>query len=383
MNLYYIQINLLCLILLTGVRYIMSGKHDFLPAKALAFNRMIFCCMAMCVSDMFAWVLNGAAFPGARVILEAANIIYYSSVTWTCFTWLIYVRVNLLSLTYDHKRWMKIAAIPLLIMTLIIVTNPLTHLLYRIDENANYERGNAVFLHWIISWGYLIAATLRTFSALRKAKTKPEKLQILPMLWFIVMPVIAAVAQMIFYGVTTMQCGVTLSAIMISANVIHEQIATDPLTGLNNRRSLDNYIAVKLEKPDRLYSVILIDIDKFKSINDILGHAMGDIALKRISSILKEACGISRIPLFLCRYGGDEFVLCATDLDDGMLDSFFRIMNELLETSNAGVPEEQRLTLSIGKAEGRCTTEKQVGLLIQRADSSMYDMKKTKGVVRA
>ena len=83
---------------------------------------------------------------------------------------------------------------------------------------------------------------------------------------------------------------------------------TDPLTGLGNRRSLDGALQERLEQGD--VTLIRIDLDRFKQVNDILGHEAGDHVLKHVAAILKSHCGPDELP---ARVGGDEFViLCAS-----------------------------------------------------------------------
>jgi len=60
-------------------------------------------------------------------------------------------------------------------------------------------------------------------------------------------------------------------------------------------------------------SVMMIDVDRFKQINDTFGHAEGDRALMLVSESLKRTCGQIKVPIFIGRYGGDEFTLIIQD----------------------------------------------------------------------
>src|SRR5882672_787361 len=88
---------------------------------------------------------------------------------------------------------------------------------------------------------------------------------------------------------------------------LHEQSIRDPLTGLYNRRFLEEFLARELVRADRKkhpLSVIAVDIDHFKRINDSLGHGAGDIVLRRIGLLLQ---GFVRQSDIACRVGGEEF----------------------------------------------------------------------------
>lgn len=101
-------------------------------------------------------------------------------------------------------------------------------------------------------------------------------------------------------------------ALLIGLNLLHERlgklnhdIQTDPLTGLRNRRGLDRAVALwQAEK--RTFSVIAIDIDHFKQVNDRYGHAVGDEVLKALSELMRSS---SRDHDIICRSGGEEFFM--------------------------------------------------------------------------
>ena len=378
MTSYYIQTNLICLTLLAGLGTLLHRRKGAVPAQQLALIRMIVFTIIICVSDIFAWTCNGKIFPGARLIIEFSNMVYFASITWTCFAWLNYVNIFVHSLEFNHKKRIIISAIPLMIMMVIILLNPLTHFLFAIDDYNVYSRGDGVILHWVISWSYLFLATGQTLHRIRKSKTKLERKQYYPLLSFIILPAVAAICQMIFYGMTVTQCGITLSIIMIAFGTLREQISSDTLTGLNNRKALENYLTGRLQKQGQYFSVLFCDIDNFKSVNDTLGHAKGDLVLQRTADVLRRACSRALDPLFLCRYGGDEFIICGVDVSGETLDSFSVILFEELTNMNMQFPNEHSLDISIGCAVGYCASEDEVEELIRQADSSMYKAKSGK-----
>lgn len=380
---YFIQVNLMCVLMLAGVLVTGHKKKNVVTARDLTFNQIIWITIIMCISDAIAWCTDGQVFPGSRILLEAGNIIYFISITWAGCAWLNYVDVRLRGLTADYKKRRFYRAIPLLVFTGIMLTNPITHVMFTVDENNVYERGPLVFLHWIFSFGYLIVAAVRSVLMIVKAKSKMERDQYIPLLWFIILPLASSVIQILFYGVTAVSCGITLSIIMVSYESIKAQISSDTLTGLNNRRALENYFGEQLQHPDRQITVLMCDIDKFKSINDTLGHAQGDIALKRAAASLKRACGKHPKSAFLCRYGGDEFVICGVDTRADEMEPLARNIREELAKSNAEHPDEPQLEISIGIADGLCEGERDAETLLRAADMAMYRQKKEKSAARS
>lgn len=98
---------------------------------------------------------------------------------------------------------------------------------------------------------------------------------------------------------------------------LEQQAIRDPLTGLYNRRYLDEALDRELARAGRSgtpVAVIMGDIDHFKVINDTYGHPAGDEVLRAFSTLLKQSCRRSDIP---CRYGGEEFLLILVDTPEG------------------------------------------------------------------
>lgn len=152
------------------------------------------------------------------------------------------------------------------------------------------------------------------------------------------------------------------------------QARTDPLTGLLNRDAILGELVALLDGPvPSPVAVLYIDLDRFKIVNDVLGHGAGDELLVSASARIRRAVGDNGM---IARFGGDEFlVVCPIDgessrperIADAILDAFgdsFRFDNE-----------EFAITASIGIAHAPAdgTT---VQALVQNADSAMYDSKR-------
>lgn len=149
----------------------------------------------------------------------------------------------------------------------------------------------------------------------------------------------------------------------------------DVLTDLYNRNYFNETIATQLERARRYgekLSVIMIDIDNFKNINDSYGHIHGDGILRECASILKKAVRKSDI---LCRFGGDEFLIVTPKTDcSGNEPLIERINKFVMKWNEEYASSDYSLSLSIG-----CSIwEKDRDLLdvINEADRNMYENKK-------
>lgn len=145
----------------------------------------------------------------------------------------------------------------------------------------------------------------------------------------------------------------------------------DPLTGLLNRQGLSEYIEQYFPMDaEKLVSMVVIDIDHFKKINDSLGHEGGDVVLKRVSQLIQSN---TRQSDQVARWGGEEFVLVLpeTRLDDAFLIA--EEMRALVATENFNQFPELHVTISlgVGTSDGKIPFHQ----LFRRVDMALYEAK--------
>jgi diguanylate cyclase len=164
-------------------------------------------------------------------------------------------------------------------------------------------------------------------------------------------------------------------AIQQKASVLEEETLLDPLTGVSNRRAYEKRIQEELARFDRhkdVFSIIMIDIDYFKSVNDRYGHLVGDGCLKELTGVIKK---ILRGTDFLARYGGEEFVAILPGTDDHGLSIVAGRLCRLIERARfMNQNEEIPLTVSVG---GTCVrpSDRTPEEIFRRVDMAMYEAK--------
>jgi diguanylate cyclase (GGDEF)-like protein len=182
-------------------------------------------------------------------------------------------------------------------------------------------------------------------------------------------------------GFVQMVVALTLSTthdVQRVAALEHETI-TDALTGLRNRRFLDLRLAEEMSRAERYgtpVSVLLLDIDHFKSVNDTCGHAVGDKVLVEVARILHETV---RKTDLAARYGGEEMAVIApqTPLATAVMLAE-RVRRNIETKAREAVPGVEALnrpiTVSIGVAKSSNPVES-ASKLLWRADSALYEAK--------
>lgn len=171
--------------------------------------------------------------------------------------------------------------------------------------------------------------------------------------------------------------GLRLASASIDARAgLVELSERDPLTGLFNRRALTARMesaSSQQRRFDRPFSILLIDIDDFKRVNDRYGHATGDAVIAGVGAAIGESCREKDFP---ARFGGDEFLvgLPATG-GDGARNLAGRILARAAQAcERLGIESGIGLSIGIAVAEEESFD---VGAIIEAADKSMYDVKRS------
>jgi diguanylate cyclase (GGDEF)-like protein len=158
------------------------------------------------------------------------------------------------------------------------------------------------------------------------------------------------------------------------ANETIERLAgTDPLTGLANRRTLDETLGREIARTERLQgdlSVIMADLDHFKCINDQYGHIIGDQVLACAAAVFKSQ---SRPYDLAARYGGEEFLLVLPGTStNSAIATAQRIRKEIADLT---VPCPRQITISLGVASWMAGETPEA--FVARADAALYNAKST------
>ena len=144
----------------------------------------------------------------------------------------------------------------------------------------------------------------------------------------------------------------------------------DPLTGLINRRTLDDVLQ-KWTAKEKEFAAIMLDIDHFKNVNDTYGHAIGDEVLKYLAKNMKKA---TREQDICCRFGGEEFIILLPETTAQDAYAIAERLRQTLEKTNS--PCGRPITFSAGVASFPKIAANSTDLL-ELVDNALYEAKRT------
>lgn len=361
----YVEINLIC-ILIVAVEIIQLARDIDKTPRVRLFTGLM-CCALLSFGFDLAWAFLHAA--GAPEPLSwAINQLYFLALNLTSVFWLFYAETCMESAWLHKKGLLCLALTPSVLLQLVTLGG----LVFHIDPEG-YQRGP---LHWfqvIVAYLYIAWPAVRAYIRSGQRQYYAHRAEYRMLASFVVFPLLFSVLQLFLGGDAPMLCvGITMSIILLYQNRQARLISRDPLTGLNNRTQLIQYLSEHIKSHDKTLYLLMMDANRFKSINDTYGHTAGDRALVQIAAALKKAVP----PNFLiARYGGDEFIVAGeADTEQDILrlrDDIVRTLDE----ENTASGEPWHVSLCIGYAAYSASMNT-LPDLIEAADRELYKAKR-------
>jgi diguanylate cyclase (GGDEF)-like protein len=216
---------------------------------------------------------------------------------------------------------------------------------------------------------------LISIATLIKNKKNIESKYFSSLLFFSFIPLICVFLQIIFYGISFMLNGVTISLLILFLNIQNHNMDVDYLTGVYNRKKLDEYMEDKINESNKrkTFSAILIDLNNFKKINDTFGHNMGDRALE-VSAKLFKSC--LKPTDFIARYGGDEFYIISEFSDSNTPEKIVQKLKSCFQKYNENSNLPFKLSFSSGYAVYDRRLKMNLSGFQKKIDVLMYEDKR-------
>lgn len=316
----------------------MEDGYEQRPFAMLAFLTAL-----LLLNDFISRFYIFEGFPHWAVVLT--TYINYALTTSVGVQWYLYVRSVLTaeerSSTISLDRVVYIFAA---IGFAALLLNPFMHGVFSFDDTGTYHRGSVFFFPAGSAFLNIIIAEVFLVLRVRSLGLHTK----LTLLLFPFPPLIGGVIAMFVYGVPWMPLGIAFSMVFLFVEIQAVGMGRDYLTGLFNRRRVEEVLQERMHDAalGKAFAGMMVDLDDFKEINDVLGHATGDLALAEAANLLRTA---ARVQDVVARYGGDEFLLLLDIDNEGDLELFARRVEQEQERVNKkGNP--YRLVLSKGYA---------------------------------
>ena len=343
------EIYFLCIAIFLILGY-KSRKLGFQKNSQKAFLFVLILQVLFCQTD---YVLRTNSFEPLLFMISPAFSML-SSYAWFEYT-----------LTFVEKRMnLKLSLIPLLIGFLLLAINPFVRGIFFVDSHQDVIYGSLFWVILGIIWFYYILSSVSCLYYAKQTTNYAQKKMYSALSAFIVPMIVAMILQCMYPSIPIVCVGMAFSLLIVFMNQQEQLISLDPLTQLNNRNRMEQYLFDCMHTADTNMYLLVLDVDDFKVINDMYGHNRGDMILKDLASQLKKAC-ISRND-FIARFGGDEFVIIHKGED--IQDLIVRI-------------HEQTKILSIGISVGCAKYKKEYTRWtewFEKADEELYKEKKKK-----
>lgn len=372
----YIELDLFCLLLLGYIifksfRYIETRENWRFFQWALLF-------IFLFVSSDLAWILmENGILPNNPPLPYIANAVYFVfSVLGTSF-WFFYTEAEMGNGNTARPLFMALFSFPMAGMGIMLIISYFNGCLFYFNEEGRYIRGPLNVVAFILPLLYLFFSIIHPLTRLFRYQYYASRKHYLYLSSFALITTAASILQFFMPGTPLPCIGITLASLFVYMNTQRLMVSIDPLTKLNNRQHMVRYLASKMERIDSNISLFLliIDLDRFKHVNDTYGHVEGDQALIRVAEVLRKAA--ATYGCFAARYGGDEFVLIFETTVIREIDLLCQFIHDTLEESNRLAHCEYNLSVSIGYARYNSQIH-YVPEFIDLADQALYEVKKAR-----
>ncbi len=372
----YIEINSVGIILLLVILF--NQKRSNGSSAQRQFSALIFTAMLMLAVDAACWLVDGKQFPQAYTVSYTVETVYFTLHLMLPYIWMVYTEHTLSDDIRSVNRHVRFAAMPIALAIAGLFFNLRYGFIFSIDANNVYHRAIGVYFYAILAYSYLIYSSIRALAKAKQSAWADDRRRYYTMAFFIVPPFVGGIIQLFYYGINFTWFLATISILQVYIDMQNRQISTDPLTGLNNRRELTKFLLHETREQPRngALTLIMMDIDGFKQINDSRGHFYGDSILIAVSEILKSSCKGTNT--CLSRYGGDEFCVALSAGAEIGADMLISRIQSGLSGWNTFHPDANPIGLSFGTAEWDAQQDRNYEALITRADEMMYAVKKAK-----
>ena len=369
-HLIYLESLILCLVIL-GVLFVANLRFW----RPVIINRLslVYIFLAVTIILYIGW-----RFIDGNKSLEALNkvLVVLSSVTMTlsCFFYYYYVLRHVDFKITNAKFWYISSFFAIGGSTVLFIISIWTGAAFYIDEAGFYQHGPLFFGDLIASYAYLLCGTIFSLVKASRSELLTDKhkyttiaLAVIPTVVFGVLDSVLPYPNVL----PTTFFGAIISLLVLYVSSSSGRMRIDSLTGLFNRFAFDASLnrASTKKGPFSLW-LFVIDINRFKQINDNFGHSVGDVVLIKLASVLESVC--EQYKATAGRWGGDEFVVYGEFNEDETAQKFVAdLKSKVLTECN----QDERFMVSVSVGAAKLREYENVKHLFDEADHKLYEDK--------
>ncbi|WP_295069643.1 GGDEF domain-containing protein [uncultured Fibrobacter sp.] len=317
-----------------------------------------------CIADAITFSVDGHTGPAVKALAYVSNNILFLSNMAIGPLWVMLISLHINGVVSKFQRLFMFIVCGMI--TVLMIVNFFDPIVFDINERNVYIRGPLFMLKNLLEVILMAdGVIIYLISRYRSGGVK-----FFPVLQFVCPIFICVCLQMFYYGISTIWVGIAVGYTSLMLALQNENIFIDKLTGLYNRYYLDK-ISGELKRKRKI-TMMMLDMNDFKSINDNFGHSQGDDALVSLADVLEKTVGAKGT---VVRYAGDEFVIILNNGDEEAAEQCKQLIKKNLEVFNVRHKKKYKLSASIGV--GVFDLEKSnVDKILEKIDKRMYEDKR-------
>ena len=374
---FYTEASLICVIILSTI-LVADRMYNTKQEKQVWFRRAIVAFMLYFISDAFWAAMLSGEFTVKRSYVVLVNLSNYILLGLMAYGLFMFIAASEKMPFRKDAVKRRLIFLPVIISTLAISIAYVKNPLFWVNEQN--ELNNLYFPLMIVAPSiYLWAGFGLSVRYAVKSVSKMDKRRFLAIGSIPVAVMAFGMLQVFALKAPTFCFGCTVMWLFYYLENMQTMISVDDLTHLNNRGQINRYLEQIHYNKDVRVIIMMIDINKFKTINDTYGHAEGDRALVIVSEALRQTCEQIKASVFLGRYGGDEFtIVIKNPEEDIMPEQLVSLIRSILIQKKTENQLPYDLNVSIGYDLIRGSDD-DANECLKRADRNLYIDKQRKG----
>lgn len=363
-----VRVDLLLYALLINIIMIVyiNVNHKRKEYSETLFQWALLSVSILIVAEAISWIYGEFGNRSQIAVHYWSNAIYLGLIPLPGCVGLAYFDYKIFHNKKSNKTNMFYYFIPVYIGIFSVIYNFIKPgFLFYIDSLNEYHRGPFVYSSAYIMYAFMIIV----FAIFYRDKKTMTSRVFRAMGIFILTPVTGIALQLKAYGTSLSMPSHTIALLLIFLILERDKMMRDPLTSLYTRHNFEMRLREKIKRCES-FSLILVDLNDFKFINDNFGHLEGDKVLQLVSEVLLKSTNIEDL---VCRYGGDEFFILV-EHDYEIMDSIIHRIDNTLDRYNSK-NNNYKISLSYGKLFVNENNTLSIDELIHEVDRRMYEDK--------